>query len=131
MIVSPELRGSLSACHLHTGRVTQDQRLGLVLTINLAMIISLVIVGVLTHSLGVLASVADAAAAIGVAVSGAIILIANGLYRLDSAVALVIAVVVGYHAVRLMRRVLADLRVGSHVSRPTSQANGRRGDPLT
>jgi len=54
-------------------------------------------------------SVADAAAAIGVAVSGAIILVANGLYELDSAVALVIAVVVGYHAGRLMRRVVVEL----------------------
>jgi cobalt-zinc-cadmium efflux system protein len=55
-------------------------------------------------------SVADAAAAIGVAVSGAIILLTGGLYWLDSAVALVIAVVVGYHAIKLMRRVLAGLR---------------------
>jgi cobalt-zinc-cadmium efflux system protein len=55
-------------------------------------------------------TVADAAAAIGVAVSGAVILLTHGLYWLDSLVALVIAVVVGYHAVRLMRRVLVDLR---------------------
>jgi cobalt-zinc-cadmium efflux system protein len=40
-------------------------------------------------------SVADAVAAIGVAVSGAIILLTGGLYWLDSAVALVIALVVG------------------------------------
>jgi cobalt-zinc-cadmium efflux system protein len=56
-------------------------------------------------------SVADAAAAIGVAVSGTVILLTHGTYWLDSLVALVIAVVVGYHAVRLMRRVLVDLRV--------------------
>jgi cobalt-zinc-cadmium efflux system protein len=55
-------------------------------------------------------TVADAAAAIGVAASGAVILLTHGLYWLDSLVALVIAVVVGYHAVRLMRRVLMDLR---------------------
>ena len=54
-------------------------------------------------------TLADAAAAIGVAVSGAVILLTHGLYWLDSLVALVIAVVVGYHAVRLMRRVLVDL----------------------
>jgi cobalt-zinc-cadmium efflux system protein len=54
-------------------------------------------------------SLADAAAAIGVAISGTIILATDGLYWLDSAVALVIAVVVGYHAVKLIRRVLADL----------------------
>jgi len=55
-------------------------------------------------------TVADAAAAIGVAVSGAVILITKGTYWLDSLVALLIALVVGYHAVRLMRRVRADLR---------------------
>jgi cobalt-zinc-cadmium efflux system protein len=193
--------------------MTQDRRLGLVLAINLAMVLSLLLVGLLAHSLGVLASgadylgdalgtglslmalrlgrrrhghpratscaalanssflllvtlavpveairrlstgtpsiqgvpvvivsvvaagamigcalilgdvegdlnmesvmldtVADAAAAIGVAVSGAVILLTHGLYWLDSLVALVIAVVVGYHAVRLIRRVLVDLR---------------------
>jgi cobalt-zinc-cadmium efflux system protein len=192
--------------------MTQDKRLGLVLAINLTMVLALVLVGVLAHSLGVLASgadyvgdalgsglslmalrmsrrkrghpkatsyaalanssfllivtisvvveavhrliagapvihgvpvvivslvaaaamvacavilgdvagdlsmesvmldtVADAAAAIGVAISGAIILAVNGAYWLDSLVALLIALVVGYHALRLMRRVLADL----------------------
>ncbi len=52
---------------------------------------------------------ADAAAAAGVAVSGAIILIVGGAYWLDPAVALVIAVVVGYHAVRLLRHIAAAL----------------------
>jgi cobalt-zinc-cadmium efflux system protein len=197
----------------HTGLMTQDRRLGLVLAINLVMVVSLLLAGLLAHSLGVLASgadylgdalgtglslvalrlsrqrhrhpratsyaalanasllllvtlavvveairrlstgapsihgvpvvivsvvaaiamiacafilgdvegdlnmesvmldtVADAAAAIGVAASGAVILLTHGLYWLDSLVALVIAVVVGYHAVRLMRRVLGDLR---------------------
>ena len=55
-------------------------------------------------------TVADAAAAIGVAITGAIILLSHGVYWLDSLVALLIALVVGYHAARLMRRVLADLR---------------------
>lgn len=55
-------------------------------------------------------TVADAAAAIGVAISGAIILVTGGAYWLDSLVALLIALVVGYHAIRLIRRVLADLR---------------------
>jgi cobalt-zinc-cadmium efflux system protein len=54
-------------------------------------------------------TVADAAAAIGVAISGAVILITKGTYWLDSLVALSIALVVGYHAVRLIRRVLSDL----------------------
>jgi len=55
-------------------------------------------------------TVADAAAAIGVASSGAVILITGGTYWLDSLVALLIALVVGYHAVRLMRKVLSDIR---------------------
>jgi cobalt-zinc-cadmium efflux system protein len=54
-------------------------------------------------------TVADAAAAIGVAISGAVILATNGTYWLDSLVALIIAVVVGYHAIRLMRRVVNRL----------------------
>ena len=55
-------------------------------------------------------TVADAAAAIGVAVSGTVVLISSGTYWLDSLVTLLIAVVVGYHAIRLMRKVLLDLR---------------------
>jgi cobalt-zinc-cadmium efflux system protein len=54
-------------------------------------------------------TVADAAAALGVAVSGAVILITKGLYWLDSLVALIIAVVIGYQAMELLRRVLSDL----------------------
>jgi len=56
-------------------------------------------------------TVADAAAALGVALSGAVILITGELFWLDSVVALVIAVVIGYHAVRLLRSVLADLQL--------------------
>jgi len=192
--------------------MTQDTRLGLVLAINLAMVLALVLVGLLAHSLGVLASgadylgdalgtalslaalrlsrrgqeyerattlaaltnasllalvtlavavdavhrlssgapaihgvpvvvvslvaaaamigcalilgdvagdlnmqsvmldtVADAAAAIGVALSGAVILLSGGNYWLDSLVALVIAMIVGYHAIKLMRRALVEL----------------------
>jgi cobalt-zinc-cadmium efflux system protein len=55
---------------------------------------------------------ADAAAAAGVAVSGAVILGAGGWYWLDPAVALVIAVIVGYHAQKLVRKVIASLRAG-------------------
>ncbi len=55
-------------------------------------------------------TVADAAAAIGVAISGAIILATNGTYWLDSLVALLIAIVVTYHALRLMGRARTDLR---------------------
>lgn len=191
--------------------MTQDSRLGLVLAINLAMVAGLVVVGILSHSLGVLASgadylgdaagaalglaalqirrrrqgsratsyaalanasfllvvtlavaigaidrlangsptvhggpviaislvaalamvtcavilgdvegdlsmrsvmldtVADAAAAIGVAVSGAVILLTGGNFWLDSVFALVIAVAVAYHAIKLLAEVLADL----------------------
>jgi cobalt-zinc-cadmium efflux system protein len=52
-------------------------------------------------------TLADAAAAAGVAVTGAIILVTGSWYWLDPAVALVIAVVIAYHAVALIRKVLA------------------------
>ena len=55
-------------------------------------------------------TVADAAAAAGVAVTGGIILAAGGWYWLDPAVALVIAVVIAYHALALLRKVLVRLR---------------------
>jgi cobalt-zinc-cadmium efflux system protein len=203
--------------------MTQDRRLGLVLGINLAMVLALLLVGLLAHSLGVLASgadylgdalgtglslvalrmtrrsaahprarsyaalansslllavtlavvaeaarrlvtgvppvhgvpvvivsviaasamvacalilgnvegdlsmesvmldtVADAAAAIGVAVSGAVILLSRGAYWLDSVVALLIALVVGYHALRLMRRVFVDLRANQVAAGPSA-----------
>lgn len=57
-------------------------------------------------------TLADAAAAAGVAVSGAIILIVQGIYWLDATVALVIALAVGYHALKLIVEVLHDLRKG-------------------
>ena len=55
-------------------------------------------------------TVADAAAAAGVAATGGIILATGGWYWLDPAVALVIAVVIAYHAVALLRKVLTRLR---------------------
>lgn len=55
-------------------------------------------------------TVADGAAACGVAISGAIILVAGRWYWLDPAVALAIAVVVGFHAFRLIRTARARLR---------------------
>ena len=54
---------------------------------------------------------ADAAAAAGVAVSGAVILGTSGWYWLDPA-ALAIAVIVGYHAQNLIRTITAALRSG-------------------
>jgi cobalt-zinc-cadmium efflux system protein len=61
-------------------------------------------------------TVADAAAAIGVAVSGAVILITGSLFWLDSVVALIIAVVIAWHAVKLIRSVLSDQRERSAAS---------------
>jgi cobalt-zinc-cadmium efflux system protein len=53
---------------------------------------------------------ADAAAAAGVAVSGGIILVAGGWYWLDPATALAIAVIIGYHAQKLVRKITAAIR---------------------
>jgi len=55
-------------------------------------------------------TVADAAAAAGVAATGAIILATGGWYWLDPAAALAIAMIVAYHAVALIRKVLRRLR---------------------
>ncbi len=62
---------------------------------------------------------ADAAAAAGVAASGAIILGTRGWYWLDPAVALAIAVVIGYHALKLVLKITAALRAAR---RPHSTA---------
>lgn len=51
----------------------------------------------------------DAAAAAGVAATGGIIFATGGNYWLDPAVALVIAIVIGYHSGRLLSRVRASL----------------------
>jgi cobalt-zinc-cadmium efflux system protein len=53
---------------------------------------------------------ADAASAGAVAATGAVILIAKGVYWLDSAVALVVALAIGHQALRLMREVIHRLR---------------------
>ncbi|WP_442544848.1 cation diffusion facilitator family transporter [Arthrobacter sp. KN11-1C] len=61
----------------------------------------------------------DAAAAAGVAVAGAVIYVAHGLYWLDPVVAAIIALVVGYHAVRLLIEIFQALRAHRRsVSRP-------------
>jgi cobalt-zinc-cadmium efflux system protein len=65
---------------------------------------------------------ADAAAAGGVAVSGAVIVATRGWYWLDAAVALAIAVVIGYHAGVLIRRVLVAIK-----TQAKSQAADGRG----
>ena len=55
-------------------------------------------------------TIADAAAAAGVAISGATIYLSGRLYWLDSAVALVIGIVIGFGAFRLLRDVVSALR---------------------
>jgi cobalt-zinc-cadmium efflux system protein len=66
------------------------------------------------HDLSVAAvlldTIADAAAAAGVAAAGAIILATGGWYWLDPAVALTIALLVTYHALALIRKVFIRLR---------------------
>ena len=66
----------------------------------------------------------DAAAATGVAVAGVVIFATGGFYWLDPAIALVIAVVVGYHAIALLRRVARAIR-------PASQAHSGPREPRT
>jgi cobalt-zinc-cadmium efflux system protein len=58
-------------------------------------------------------TLADAAAAAGVAAAGAIIMATGSWYWLDPAVALVIAVVIAYHALALIRKVLRGTRRGA------------------
>lgn len=58
----------------------------------------------------------DAAAAAGVAVAGAVILVAGGWFWLDPAVALLIGAVVGFHALRLLGKIGTALR--THRSQP-------------
>jgi len=68
-------------------------------------------------------TVADAAAAAGVAATGGIILATGGWYWLDPAVALVIAVVIACHALALLRKVLARLRSPTVPERRTKAAD--------
>lgn len=58
----------------------------------------------------VLDTIADAVSAGAVAVTGAVILWTGGFYWLDPAVALIIGVVIGYQAVRLLRDAVRELR---------------------
>ena len=52
----------------------------------------------------------DAVTAAGVAATGAVILVTGGLYWLDPLVALVVSLVVAYHAARLLQRVAPALQ---------------------
>ncbi len=61
----------------------------------------------------VLDTIADAISAGAVAVTGAVILWTGGFYWLDPAVALIIGVVIGYQAIRLLRDAVRELRGGT------------------
>ena len=67
---------------------------------------------------GLLDTASDAVAAASVAVTGAIILATRGNYWLDPTVALLVSVVIGYHAIHLLRRVVVALRYGTPASSP-------------
>ena len=58
----------------------------------------------------VLDTISDAVASAAVAVTGGIILATKGFYWLDSAVALIIGLVIGYQAVKLLKDVIKELR---------------------
>jgi cobalt-zinc-cadmium efflux system protein len=95
----------------------------------LAMIACAVMLGDVSQDLSMqsvmLDTVADAAAAIGVALSGCVILATGRTYWLDSAVALAIAIVFGYQALRLILKVRADLR-SRRAGGAASQIHGDR-----
>jgi cobalt-zinc-cadmium efflux system protein len=55
-------------------------------------------------------TLADAAAAAAVAVAGGVIYFTKRFFWLDSVLAATIAVIVGYHAIKLLRKVLKKLR---------------------
>jgi cobalt-zinc-cadmium efflux system protein len=56
---------------------------------------------------------ADAAAAAGVAVTGAVIAVRGGWYWLDPVVAIVIAGVIAFHTIKLLGKVQRSMRVGA------------------
>jgi cobalt-zinc-cadmium efflux system protein len=62
---------------------------------------------------------ADAAAAAGVAVTGAVIAVHGGWYWLDPLVALVIAAVVAFHTVKLVGHVHKSIRADAVATAPT------------
>jgi cobalt-zinc-cadmium efflux system protein len=69
---------------------------------------------------------ADAAAAAGVALSSGVILATGGWYWLDPAVALLIALIIGYHSIALLRDVLAALQDRNRVLATESSATSSR-----
>jgi cobalt-zinc-cadmium efflux system protein len=69
-------------------------------------------------------TVSDALTSAAVAVTGGIIFFAHGLYWLDPVVAIVISLVIGAGALRLLRDVLRDLPGGT----PLEAAATERGE---
>lgn len=67
-------------------------------------------------------TLADAASSAAVAVAGGIIFISGRFYWLDSAIAALIGVIVAYHALKLMRKVIAASR-----RKPPTITASRRG----
>lgn len=70
-------------------------------------------------------TIADAAAAAGVAITGGIILATGGLFWLDPAVALAVAAVISWHAVALIRKVLARRHRLAAPSQTAQQSQAR------
>jgi cobalt-zinc-cadmium efflux system protein len=82
---------------------------GLVMAVC-ALIIGTVEDGDLNMRSVMLDTLADGLSAVGVATSGAVILASRGSYWLDPAVALGIAAIIAYHAIKLIRDVLLVLQ---------------------
>jgi cobalt-zinc-cadmium efflux system protein len=77
-----------------------------------ALIIGIVEEGDFNMRSVMLDTVADGVSAVGVAASGAIILLTSGNYWLDPTVALGVAAIIAYHAFKLIREVTASLQQG-------------------
>ena len=75
-----------------------------------ALVIGTVEEGDLNMRSVMLDTAADGISAVGVAASGAIILIVDGAYWLDPAVAVGIAAIIAYHAIKLIRETVVELR---------------------
>jgi len=122
-VVIAEALGRLTthAPHVHGLAVIIVSVIAGVVMAVCALIIGTVEEGDLNMRSVMLDIVADGLSAVGVALSGAIILITEGSYWLDPAVALGIAAIIAYHAIKLIREVLAELRV-----RPTLQQRSGR-----
>lgn len=79
----------------------------------------------LSHRAVLLDTAADAASALGVALAGAIILVTGGWHWLDPAVALAIALVVGWRAFLVLRKVELSFRPPGSEPGATARRAGR------